>query len=318
MATKPGQLRKSLESRGGGGGVATSRKRGVPRSILVPSLKPWLLLNEATDYLEGGLNVGDYWPFHEGGYRLCQAKEALSPGRVTFWAGPEEGRTSAVNGTKTILPVKSGQRNIFVETTVSFEEGEFQEGLLRISGGLSTVAGRYFVIAYNKESYASADISGDANRYVTELVLADPIDVALNQDTDWHIQGNLFACQRHAPGDVSSDDDHTDQPRFSVGIPRIPVAENDYFWCQTRGAAQGQLLGAINSADCVSGKIDLMPYIGTNDDSAIEKSKLGKLVPVDASSDIPSQVFARLIVRKETTFAANAFVPIWLYGSTDV
>lgn len=312
-------LYSQLESRGGGGGIAASRKKGFPRLILVPSVKPWLMLNETVteeQALEGGLNVGDYWPAHQGGYRLCQAKEDLSPGRACFWAGPEEGRTSSATGTATILPVKRGDRSVFVETTVAFDEGEFYEGLLRVTGGLSTVAGRQFHISYNNDSYASAEISGDSGRYVTEIVLQDYIDTDLDQDTDWHIQGNLFACQRHAPGDVTTDDDHTDQPRFTAGIPVTHVEENAYFWCQVSGASTGQLRQGLSAAAVISGQIDLMPWVGVGNDS--NKDDLGKLDAIASSGDIPSQVFARLIVRKETTFASDAFVPIWLYGTTGV
>ena len=310
----PNTYYKALESRGGGGGIASAQKFGGPRSILVPSLKPWLLVNETAEYLEGGLNVGDYWPFHEGGYRICQAKEDLVPGRATFWAGSEEGRTSTASS-PTLIAVPRSDRSIFVETTVAFAEGEFQDGLFRVTGGLSTVAGRYFRIAGNQASYASDEISGDANRYVTEIILADHIDTALDTDTDWHIQGNVFACQRHAPGDAASGDD-TDQPRFSVGIPRVHVAENEYFWCQTSGSAVGQLRTAIAADAAISGQVDLMPWPGTNTDS--NKDDVGKLDAIAAGSTIPSQVFARLIVRQETAFADDAFVPIWLYGSASL
>ena len=309
-------------SRAGGPGVATSDKRGFPRTILMPTLKPWLpleatvasLAEDPNSGLPGGLNVGDYWPCHEGGFRICQAKEALRPGRVTFWAGSEEGRVSAADGTQTILPVKRGAREVYVETTAQFADGEFQEGYLRIMGGLVSVAGRQFTIAYNEASYESTEISGDAERYVTKIVLADPINTALDPDTDWHIQSNVFACQRHAPGDTLD----TDQPRLSIGIPRIPIPEGHYFWCQVEGAATGQLRDAIDAADCVSGKVDLIPDDGTAARTDSDLAKVGKLFAVGTAAVVPSQVIARLIVRKETAFAADAFVPIWLYGDTAV
>ena len=316
----PSRLRTSLESRGGGGGVASALKWGTPRTILVPSVKPWFLVNEyipAAQWGEGGLNVGDYWPFHEGGYRICQAKEDLVPGRATFWAGSEEGRVSSTSS-PTILAVDQGDKDIFVETTASFEADEFSGGLFRVTGGLSTVAGRYYTISSNEASYESAEISGDANRYVTKIVLQDHIDTDLDQDTDWHIQGSVFACQRHAPGDAASGDD-TDQPRLSIGIPRIPIPTDSYFWCQVSGSAQGQLRDAISATDVVSGGVDLMPWPGTASDSAADKADVGKLVTVDSvSDDLVSQVFARLVVRQETAFADDAYVPIWLYGGMAV
>lgn len=313
-------LYSQLESRGGGGGVAASRKKGFPRAILVPSVKPWLMLNEVVtedQVLEGGLNLGDYWPTHQGGYRLCQAKEPLAPARACFWAGPEEGRLSTA-AAPTLIAAKRGDRSVLVETTASFEENEFFEGLLRVTGGLSTVTGRQFQIAYNEASYVSREISGEGvsqTRYATRIVLQDYIDVALDTDTDWHIQGNMFACARHAPGDVTGDADHTDQPRFTIGMPVTHVPEDAYFWCQVSGSGTGQLQNAMAAADVISAQIDLMPVVGTSGDSASNKAALGKLIPVDNAADVPSQVIARLLVRKETEFAADAYVPIWLYGN---
>ena len=315
------RLRKgALQSRGGGGAVAAADKRGFPQTILMPTLKPWLLLNETAVNLEGGLEVGTYWPCHDGGYRICQAKEDLSPARATFWAGAEEGRTSSAAGTKTILAVKKGHREVYVETTGSYEAGDFKRGLFRVTGGLATVTGRQFMIANNDKSYASSEISGDANRYITKITLADYLDIDLTQDADWHIQSNMFSCQRHAPGDIaSSTDDDTDQPRFTIGVPLVPVKADEYFWCQVYGSATGQLLSAITSTNCTSGKVDLMPYIGASgEDGAPAKGNLGKLQAIDAASDIPSEVFARLLVRKQTAFSAGAYVPIWLYGNAAV
>lgn len=310
-------LSRSLDSLPGGPGIATGEKIGWPRSILVPSLKPWLPLDATTDKLQIGVSVGDYWPCHEGAFRMCQAKEDLTPGRATYWAGAEEGRSSAKAPAtaRTILDVKRGDKKVYVETIGSFDVNDFQDGLLRITGGTSAVAGRYFTIAHNEESYLSTEISGTAARYVTPLTLREPINVDLDQDTDWHIQGNLFACQRHAPGALTGSADHTDQPRFTVGVPRVPVKADEYYWDQVQGPALLQLLNAITAVNCISGQIDLMPYIGTNSDADTEKAKLGKFVAIDAAADVPSQIFARLTVRTETAFAADAFAPAYLYGS---
>ena len=169
-------LRTSLESRGGGGGIASSRKRGFPRAVLVPSLKPWLLLNETTKTIEGGHNIGDIWPCHQGTYRLAQAKEDLVMGKAVYWAGAEEARTSS-DDAPTLIPAEKGQRYVDLETTGAFDELDFQDGQLRITGGASTIAGLTLDIAYNDASYGSDKISGNTdynlNRYITRVYFAD-------------------------------------------------------------------------------------------------------------------------------------------------
>ena len=306
--------RTTLESRGGSGGVAASRKRGFPNTILMPSLKPWFMLNETSATIIDGLDIGDFWPTHQGGYRFAQAKEDLDLGKACFWAGPEEGRQSASNA-KTLVPAKKGDRSIFIETTGTFDSDAFQEGKLRITGGTANV-GRQIDVAYNDASYESTEISGAASRYVTKLVLADRLDFDIAIDNDWHCQGNMFACQRNAPGGS----ENTDIPKFHTGVPTVEVPEDHYFWCQVSGPATVQIRTAIGASDVTSGKIDLMPWEGTSGRTTDNLADVGKFEVIAAAADVPSQVFARLTVRSAPAadFAADAMVPAWLYGNAAV
>lgn len=309
MSSPKGTLRRSLESRGGGGGIAASRKRGFPRMVLVPTLKPWFMVNETTDRLDDGLQVGDYYPCHEAGYRLCQAKEDLSPGRATFWAGPMEAQASAASAKTNyrLLAAERGDREVYLETDGNFEEGDFTDGKLMITGGNKNV-GRTFTIGYNEKSYSSNEISGNGSRYVTKILLQEYLDTDLDLDTDWLIQGNVFACQRHAPSSG-----HSQVPHITVGVPITEVKADEYFWCCVSGQTMGQLFVGLTPT---SGICELVPYAGTNVDT--DYASLGKLRPITAAADVPSQPFARLNVRSVAALSADAYVPIWLYGNMAV
>lgn len=307
MSTPRGGLRRSLESRGGGGGVAASRKKGFPRMILVPTLKPWFMIHETTDRLDDGLTVGDYYPCHEAGYRLCRAKEDLVPGRATFWAGPEEAQTSAqAKANRRLIEAKRGERVVYLETNGNFGEGDFTDGKLMITGGTANV-GRQFTIGYNEASYASNEISGNANRYVTKLYLQNFLDVGLDLDTDWLIQGNVFDCQRHAPSSGNAN-----VPKLTIGIPVKAVKADEYYWSVVAGHTMGQLQADITPN---AATIGLVPYPGIAD---TDYTDIGKLLPVSAASILPSQAFATLNVRSATALSADAHVPIWLNGNMAV
>ena len=308
-------LRTSLESRGGGGGIATSRKRGFPRAVLVPSVKPWLLLTETTKTLEGGHNIGDLWPCHQGAYRLAQAKEDLVLGKATHWAGAEEARTSSYSD-PTLIPARKGYRFIDLETTGAFEELDFQEGKFRVTGGSASIAGITLDIAYNDASYASDDISGDSDRYITRIYFADPLIIDLDADTDWHLQGNMFACQRQS---ILEDQD-TDHPRLHTGLPTVPVEADEYFWLQVAGPATGQLQESIPRAEVNNTFTDLNPWRGRGDRNDLED--VGKFqIAREEVRNIGYfnwGPFARLLTRSIPSggFTADSYVPVWLYGET--
>ena len=304
-------LRTSLESRGGGGGVASSRKRGFPRAVLVPSVKPWLLLNETTKVLEGGHNIGDLWPCHQGAYRLAQAKEDLVLGKVTHWAGAEEARTSSASN-PTLIPAKKGQRYVDLETTGAFEELDFQEGQFRVTGGAASITGFTLDISYNSRSYWSNEISGydgDDARYITRVHFADPLIINLDADTDWHLQGNMFACQRQS----LLDDQNTDHPRLNTGLPVVPVEADEYFWLKVAGTATGQLMEPISETDVNETYTDLYPWRGHGNRGYLED--VGKLQKSTGGNWAP---FAKLLTRSipGNGFARDSYVPIWLYGET--
>ena len=303
------ELQDSLESRGSNT-IALARKRGFPRTLLVPSLKPWLLLNETTETLEAGHHIGDIWPCHQGAYRLAQAKEDLVMGKAVYWAGAEEARTSS-DDAPTLIPAKRGQNYIDLLTRGSFEELDFQEGQFRVTGGSATIAGLMLDIAYNDVSVETGvpEYLPPHIPYLTRIHFTSPLSVDLDVETDWHIQGNVFACQRQ----TLLDDQETSHPRLNTGLPVVPVEANEYFWLKVSGPATVQLKNDITE-DTLKSNTDLVPWLGRNDRTNIEDVGKFEIFPRVWDS------FAQLITRSipDGGFTADSYVSAWLYGVTEL
>ena len=334
------------------------RQQWTPeRAAFVQSLLNEFPISETRDKLPSGFYIGMPIFMQDGRLlRISHSEEpertgkeyGLSPGRISYWAG---GEFSAVQGdlgsnktsSRRILTAegrryatpgvaKRGAKTLTITgLDGSFDQGAFDSGSLRITGGPEETAGHTLLVGGNMQSVArvlktgdfevgkyhsegdTAAIAAAATVYDITLHIATPLPFDLDNTADILVQGNPFGCQRFsAPGDASA----LDFPQFHTGTPTALVPSGHYYWNIVGGPAQGIAQEAISATECITSRIELHPYhVVTSDPTDEQNADMGKL-KYEAYGDAAhhsEQGFARLITRSKTAFAADSFIPIWIY-----
>ena len=295
----------SLISRKGTGGIAQSR---VPMLREGPQdLRPYFPFTSTIPFSElpSGARIGSVERFVNGLHlTLMSTRETVIPGRMTYWKGSEEGKTSS-EASPTIRHADKGTSNIYLGTDGDFFGGAFTGGQFIITGGDSRYVGHSFMIGGSQPSVSQDEaygrnglvIPGNAGAYVTEITLNQPLPFTLSNETDWLIQGNIFDCQSQAYG--------SDETFIFTGVPyvrAVGTAESPVcYWSVTRGPCTGQLVGEVSALESLSANVAVSVYDGS----------VGKFLPVSTNS-----VVGRIINRKNTTsFSADGFASVWLHDT---
>ena len=295
----------SLISRKGTGGIAQSRTpmlREGPQD-----LRPYFPFTSTIPFSElpSGVHVGGVERFVNGLHlTLMSTREIVVPGKMTYWKGSEEGKTSS-EASPRIRHAGKGTANIYLGTDGDFEAGAFQGGQFTVTGGDSRYVGYSFMIGASQASLPQDEAYGNngpiipnnAGDYVTEITLNQPLPFELTYDADWLIQGNIFDCQSQAYG--------SDETFIFTGVPyvrAVGTAESPVcYWSVTRGPCTGQLTGSLGNVD----NADIPLYPSTNG------GDVGKFTPIATDSEV-----AKIINRKKsTTFSTGSFVNIWLHDT---
>ena len=295
----------SLISRKGTGGIAQSR---VPMLREGPQdVRPYFPFTSTIPYSElpTGARIGSVERFVNGLHlTLMSTRETVIPGRMTYWKGSEEGKTSS-SSAPTIRHASKGEFSVYLGTEGNFEAGAFMGGQLTITGGNSLYTGHSFMIGGSHASIRQSDANGkngpiipnNNEAYVTEITLNQPLPFELTYDTDWLIQGNIFDCQSQANSSTDTFT-FTGVPYVrAVGTASSPVC----YWAVTRGPCAGQLTGSLGST--TNADVTLRPSYANGD--------VGKFVVTSTEREV-----AKIINRNNTTsFSADGFVSIWLHNT---
>jgi hypothetical protein len=283
---------------------------------------------KAKENLPHGMYVGQLEIMQDGRwYRICQSHEpnitgrdyGIRPAYQTYWAGPE---FSAINTSteKQVASFSGGGFDLTVKgLSVAYEVGAFTDGYMKVQGG-DTALGYQMLISGNDVATPNKDDGTKWDqkfRFYTKLPFG--IDTSPTADvTGLHFKGNQYGCQKVSIDAQSvGGTDRYDFPKFYVGHSLTEVPYKWYYWSVVGGP--GDAVGQEVISDVRASSSEVIPYSTTTgapgDDAGkiVRKQRFFDQTPTADFTIFASQPYARIDVRSEISFLADAYIPIWIY-----